>query len=311
MIKITAFFFSIVVFKDRSDPLFDCLNAERISSWQPLDITTYVLSVFQIEKLINKLNRVISGGISDEAALVRDRDNWMAVLESYRNHSASVMPVFSNNDEVLNAAVNSISSPEGDMQVLIDNYMALMGSTATHTDVMSTFSRLKAVCGDAVLRSSSSNLCTDFQPTRWASLAAALDHVCTNTTLDRPHMADLGRLCNNNPDGSTFAFLQDTTKYLSYASHSPVNMKFTSAVSNSLSLRTSFRSLAGESTVEEKTIYLGAVSTKNHQDGKSTREVSIAFGDNNQGQIFGLVLDIFSPFSLSTIRRLFCCSNCE
>jgi hypothetical protein len=292
------------VFKDRSDPLFDCLNAERVSSWQPLDITTYALSVYQIEKFISKLNLVISRGINDAAALVRDRDNWMAVLASYRNHSASVMSVFSKNDQMLNAAVNSISSQEGDMQGMVHEFITLVGSTVSHTDVVSTFSRLKTICGDALLRSASTALCNDFQLTKWASLAATLDRVCTNNitlSSDTPSMAYLvGGVCSNSPDkgsGSTFAFLQDTTKYLSYASHSPVNMKFTSAVSSSLSFVTSFRSLDGESTTEEKTINLGGVTTKNHQDHKSTREVSIALGDNNQGQIFHSPAKYYSSIS--------------
>jgi hypothetical protein len=280
------------VSKDRSDPLFDCLNTDRVSSWQPLDITTDALSVYQIYKFISKLNLVINRGISDAAALVRDRDNWMAVLASYRSPSASVMSVFSNYDEMLNVAVNSISSPEEDKLIVVHEFITRAGSTVTHADVMFTFSRLKTICGDTLRRSASTTLCYNFLLTKWASLTAALDHFCTNNTTPgsgTPSMAYLvGGVCSNRSDGgsgSTFAFLQDTTKYLSYASHSPVNLKFTSAVSNSLSLLASFRSLDGESSIEEKTIHIGRVVTKNHQSHKSTREVSIALGDNNQGQI--------------------------
>jgi hypothetical protein len=264
------------------------------------------LSVYQIEKLIIKLNLVLSRGISDEAALVRDRDNWMAVLATYRNHSASVMPAFSNSDQILNAAVNSILSQEGDMLAMVAEFITRVGSTVSHRDVVSTFSRLKAVCGDAVLRSVSTTLCNDFQHTQWSSLAAALDHVCTkNGTLgsDISNTAYLGGFCSNSQgerSGGTFAFLQDTTKYLSYASHSPINMKFTSAVSNSLSLVTTFRSSDELSTIEGKTVNVGGVITKNHQDHKSTREVTVALGDNNLGPFTTLLLDIAHP-SLSLL----------
>jgi hypothetical protein len=283
------------VFNDQSDPGFDCLNSQSVSTWQPLDLTTYVLPVFQIEDMITKLNYVISRGGADTEARINERDNWRAVLKSYRNHSASMMPVFSVSQQTLIAAVNMImmSSQDTDFELMVDELLATLTRfdfAVALDDILSAFSRLKYVCGESVLRSTSTRVCEGFNQIQWTSLIAALDHVCTNGTsrssgtsssiLNPTHA--LYVLCNKR---STFPFLEDTTKYLSFASHSPISMKFTSAVSNHISLHTSFHSLTGTSTGLEadRTINIGGVSTQNEKNQKSTREVTVGLGDNNRG----------------------------
>ena len=283
--------------KGQSDPLFDCLSTESISTWQPLDITTYVLTVFQIEEMIAKLNRMINRGGADALAYRKDRDNWLAVLDSYRSHTASMMPVFTVNHQLLNAAVNSISSQDADFEGMVSELIPSLDTAETawtSEDVLSTFSRLKSVCGDTSLRSASStNLCDDFNPTQWASLASALDHVCTlstNGTLASNSILNTTNLRGLCDTKAAFAFLQDTTKYLSFASHSPVTMKFTSTVSNYISVRTAFHSSSGNSSfadgsMEDVTIHIGGGAARNEQDEISTRDVTIDLGDNNKGPI--------------------------
>ena len=78
-----------------------CVSASESNTWHPAQLTTYVLSVYEIEQLISALKSKVTSVLSsvdasgnpdpnrgkDAANLQKQVSNWQAVLSDYRSHN--------------------------------------------------------------------------------------------------------------------------------------------------------------------------------------------------------------------------------
>ena len=71
-----------------------CVSASESNTWHPAQLTTYVLSVYEIEQLISALKSKVTSVLStvdasskDAASLQKQVSNWQAVLSDYRSHN--------------------------------------------------------------------------------------------------------------------------------------------------------------------------------------------------------------------------------
>ena len=89
-----------------------CLRPYATNVWHPAQATTYVLSVYEIEQIVNSLNSKINVNTTDTAVpqLRKQVSNWQTVLSNYRQHNTDTSTLMSMETSLLQRMVSSYNS---------------------------------------------------------------------------------------------------------------------------------------------------------------------------------------------------------
>ena len=89
-----------------------CLRTYSSNVWYPAKATTYILSVFEIEQIVNSLKSKISVNATDTAVpqLRKQVINWQAVLSNYRQHNSDTTALMSMETTLLQRMVSAYKS---------------------------------------------------------------------------------------------------------------------------------------------------------------------------------------------------------
>ena len=109
-----------------------CVNATKAFMYQPSIPTTFIMSVYEIERTINKLTTLRrdsqTGGVTGDAPdLNRLIVNWQSILTTYRAHTQSESALFSQETLQLENFVNSYSKWEEGM-MSNEDFIAVLDS---------------------------------------------------------------------------------------------------------------------------------------------------------------------------------------
>ena len=189
----------------------NCFFSNHTFQWQPGKLSTFVLSVMEIEDLIVQLTKVksdgvSSGSISAEAASNLDKQisNWQTVLTNYRAHNDDLTSLFTA-DELLFINVTqayakfqqgSISDEDTvkALESIVSKYSAYALNAMTsprnvvrtdyttfRTKFASVFKKLQGTCNSFVPGYTNPYLdtvCNDFNSVSWTKFTSVIDGPC-------------------------------------------------------------------------------------------------------------------------------------
>ena len=99
---------------------FACISAVDANQWQPSVPTTFVLSVYEIEMILDRLrllanptSATTNSGIQPN--VTKYIKNWESILETYRSHNVDQASVFSQESMLMHSLVESFNRFEQGM----------------------------------------------------------------------------------------------------------------------------------------------------------------------------------------------------
>lgn len=293
------------MYPNRDDPSFDCVASKWVYLWEPNSISTYVLPVYQIEDRIKKLIALNATQPENTKSIIQQVKNWESILSIYRSYTSSLLPMLSSQDASIAAMVNAATSHNDDIITMVSDLMTNLGgaSILTVNDVATTFSRLNQICESTRTATPSiPSYCSDFVPNRWQEMFDAIDGACSLNLAY--HNGSYGGTSNTDQYSSPLlhefclpkslqhkplTILKDPTSFLSFGANSPIDMKYTSKISDSLSIRTAFRSILDSSSQISALVEIGGTSSEGivkELENAHTydREVHMHLGDSDEGK---------------------------
>lgn len=199
-----------------------CLYAENVLEWQPAHTTTYVLPVYEIEMIVDKLEilkaKVESSTDSDKTETVHRLDtqiaNWKKVLLNYRSYNNDKFPMFDAETMQFQKMVNTFTKwKEGSLnndeykKVVLEETVPLHGlnfipglaypeflamSTAQSLFYMA-FS-VQQTCENVVPSYRNeyvSAVCNDFSASKWNDFKTAIFDACDMPELGSENISPL------------------------------------------------------------------------------------------------------------------------
>lgn len=172
----------------REEPNLVCLYSEDANIWTPGELTTFVLSVREIEMTIAKL-KTLRDGEKDETTsgqLSKQIQNWEKVLADYRVHNTDKLSLFHADEELMNNEINDIVKTlqlkSKSMQE--DTFQRFPGDGFAWRRVFNEFHySLGSRCGYLQNYDVASSFCDQFNSENWKTVGDAISNGACNMIL--------------------------------------------------------------------------------------------------------------------------------
>jgi hypothetical protein len=117
---------------------YTCVSAVDVNQWQPSVPTTFVLSVYEIELILDNLKTIANPTLNTTNAgskpnMTKYINNWESILKTYRSHNLDQASMFTQESLLMHSLVQSFSKFEAGMLSGVDFVNAfdnIAGSTS-------------------------------------------------------------------------------------------------------------------------------------------------------------------------------------
>jgi hypothetical protein len=248
-----------------------CFYSAPANVWSPGKLTTFVLSVREIENIIDHLTDLSHREENvTHFQLEKQIRNWNEVLTNYRIHNEDMTQVFSADDILLNREINNMAATLKDFSW--EDFFFFIPSEG---DIFNyRLNDLKTQCQRLSHWKLATSFCQEFRVENWITVEKAISSGACNLLVP-PRDADADPVplstfaifqsyCKTQsedeivglPGGplkdvknSLFGFLSDDTKYLTFGAGSEMSFSYSSNIANSLSSSTNIWETNGDSLI--------------------------------------------------------------
>lgn len=172
-------------YRSHEESNLKCLYSEAVKVWTPGELTTFVLSVREIEMTIVKL-KTLRDQEKDEttsAQLGKQVRNWEKVLADYQVHNTDKLSLFHADEEMMNNEINDIvkTLQLKSKSMQYDSFERFPGDSFAWRNVFNEFHySLGSRCGYLENYQVASSFCDQFRSENWKTVGDAISNGACN-----------------------------------------------------------------------------------------------------------------------------------